>query len=91
MAAGEADRRADAVGVEERSGQVPSLKRLSISTPPDLTMMVEEALALIERPEERAMNELIRRTSTSTWLPCREAVDRVARHLGYPTESARLS
>jgi hypothetical protein len=36
------------------------------------------------------MNELIRRTSTSTWLPWREAVDRVARHLGYPTENAWL-
>jgi hypothetical protein len=36
------------------------------------------------------MNELTRRTSTSTWLPWREAVDRVARHLGYPTENARL-
>jgi hypothetical protein len=62
------------------------MKRLYISMPPDLTMMVEEALALIERPppppEEREMNELIRRTSTSTWLPCREAVDRVARQLG---------
>ena len=30
------------------------------------------------------MNELIRYPSTSTWLPWREAVDRVARHLGYP-------
>ena len=28
--------------------------------------------------------------STSTWLPWREAVDRVARHLGYPPENARL-
>ena len=36
------------------------------------------------------MNELTRRTSTSTWLPWREAVDRVARHLGYPTVNARL-
>jgi hypothetical protein len=55
-------------------------------------MMVEEAPALIERPppEEREMNELTRRTSTSTWLPWREAVDRVGRHLGYPTENARL-
>jgi hypothetical protein len=62
------------------------MKRLYISMPPDLTMMVEEALALIERPppppEEREMNELIRRTSTSTWLAWREAVDRVARYLG---------
>ena len=94
MAAGEADRRADAVGVEERSAvRCPLMKRLYISMPPDLTMMVEEALALIERPpppDEREMNELIRRTSTSTWLPWREAVDRVARHLGYPTENARL-
>jgi hypothetical protein len=39
------------------------MKRLYISMPPDLTMMVEEAL---------------------------EAVDRVARYLGYPTENARL-
>jgi hypothetical protein len=36
MAARAADRRADAVGVEERSGQVPSMKRLSISMPADL-------------------------------------------------------
>ena len=36
------------------------------------------------------MNELTRRASTSTWLPWREAVDRVARHLGYPRENARL-
>jgi hypothetical protein len=51
MAAGEADRRADAVGVEERSAvRCPLMKRLYISMPPDLTMMVEEALALIERP-----------------------------------------
>jgi AAA domain len=50
MAAGEADRRADAVGVEERSAvRCPLMKRLYISMPPDLTMMVEEALALIER------------------------------------------
>jgi hypothetical protein len=28
--------------------------------------------------------------STSTWLAWREAVDRVARYLGYPTENARL-
>jgi hypothetical protein len=28
--------------------------------------------------------------STSTWLLQREAVDRVARHLGYPTENAWL-
>jgi hypothetical protein len=67
MAAGEADRRADAVGVEERSAvRCPLMKRLYISMPPDLTMMVEEVLALIERPppppEEREMNELIRRT-----------------------------
>ena len=41
-------------------------------------------------PEEREMNELITRPSTSTWLPWREAVDRVARHLGYPPENARL-
>jgi hypothetical protein len=56
-------------------------------------MMVEEALALIGRPPPRPrseMNELTRRTSTSTWLPWREAVDRVARHLGYPPENARL-
>jgi hypothetical protein len=73
MAAGEADRRADAVGVEGPARLGALMKRLYISMPPDLTMMVEEALALIERPppppEEREMNELIRRTSTSTWLP----------------------
>jgi hypothetical protein len=40
--------------------------------------------------EDREMNELTRRASTSTWLPWREAVDRVARHLGYPPENARL-
>jgi hypothetical protein len=57
-------------------------------------MMVEEAPALIGTAaapsEEREMNELTRRTSTSTWLLFREAVDRVARHLGYPPENARL-
>jgi hypothetical protein len=36
------------------------------------------------------MNEMIKRTSTSTWLPWREAIDRVAGHLGYPPENARL-
>ena len=36
------------------------------------------------------MNEVTRRASTSTWLPWREAVDCVARHLGYPPENARL-
>ena len=36
------------------------------------------------------MNELTRRAPTSTWLPWHEAVDRVARHLGYPPENARL-
>src|SRR5580704_8030255 len=45
--AGEADTRADAVGAEgAQRGQMPLMKRLSISMPPDLTMMVEEALAL---------------------------------------------
>jgi hypothetical protein len=47
MAAGEADTRADAVEVEKRSA-----KGLSISMPPDLTMMVE--LALIKRPPPRS-------------------------------------
>jgi hypothetical protein len=30
------------------------MKRLYISMPPDLTMMVEEALALIKRPPPRS-------------------------------------
>jgi hypothetical protein len=42
------------------------------------------------RRRGREMNELTRRAPTSTWLPWREAVDRVARHLGYPPENARL-
>ena len=48
----------------------PSMKRLSISMPADLTVTIKEALALIERPppasEDREMNELIRRT-LGTW------------------------
>ena len=47
-------------------GPAPSLKRLSISMPADLTVTIKEALALIERPppasEDREMNELIRHT-----------------------------
>jgi hypothetical protein len=42
-------------------GPAPSMKRLSISMPADLTVTIKEALALIERPppasEDRAMNE----------------------------------
>ena len=48
----------------------PSMKRLSISMPADLTVTIKEALALIEQPppasEDREMNELIRRT-LGTW------------------------
>ena len=51
-------------------GPAPSMKRLSISMPADLTVTIKEALALIERPppasEDREMNELIRRT-LGTW------------------------
>jgi hypothetical protein len=51
-------------------GPAPSMKRLSIGMPADLTVTIKEALALIERPppasEDRAMNELIRRT-LGTW------------------------
>ena len=43
MAAGEADRRADAVGVEERSAVRCPLMKAVHQLPPDLTMMVEEA------------------------------------------------
>ena len=52
-------------------GPAPSMKRLSISMPADLTKTVEEALALTERPsapalEKLEMNELIGRT-LGTW------------------------
>ena len=51
-------------------GPAPSMKRLSISMPADLTVTIKEALALIEQPppasEDREMNELIRRT-LGTW------------------------
>ena len=51
-------------------GPAPSMKRLSISMPADLTVTIKEALALIEQPppasEDRELNELIRRT-LGTW------------------------
>src|SRR3974390_110621 len=51
-------------------GPAPSMKRLSISKPADLTVTVEKALALIEQPppasEDREMTELIKRT-LGTW------------------------
>ena len=51
-------------------GPAPSMKRLSINMPADLTVTIKEALALIEQPppasEDREMNELIRRT-LGTW------------------------
>ena len=51
-------------------GPAPSMKRLSISMPADLTVTIKEALALIEQPppasEDREMNELTRRT-LGTW------------------------
>ena len=51
-------------------GPAPSMKRLSINMPADLTVTIKEALALIEQPppasEDREMNELIRRT-WGTW------------------------
>jgi hypothetical protein len=53
-------------------GPAPSMKRLSINMPADLTVTIKEALALIEQPplasEDREMNELIRRTLGS-WEP----------------------
>ena len=52
-------------------GPAPSMKRLSINMPADLTVTIKEALALIEQPppasEDREMNELIRRT-LGTWV-----------------------
>jgi len=93
MAAGKADRRADAVGGAQR-GQVAPLNEEAVhQLPPDLTMMVEEALALIDQPPPVRGAPVERADKThvySTWLPWREAVDRVARHLGYPPENARL-
>ena len=51
-------------------GPAPSMKRLSINMPTDLTVTIKEALALIEQPppasEDREMNELTRRT-LGTW------------------------
>ena len=49
-------------------GPAPSMKRLSINMPADLTVTIKEALALIEQPPPASedMNELIRRT-LSTW------------------------
>ena len=51
-------------------GPAPSMKRLSINMPADLTVTIKEALALIEQPppasEDRELNELIRRT-LGTW------------------------
>ena len=68
------------LAIHRQRGPAPSMKRLSISPlaggvrkphmPADLTVTVEKALALIERPppasEDREMNELIRRT-LGTW------------------------
>jgi hypothetical protein len=95
MAAGEADRRADAVGVEERSAvKVPSheeaVHQHAARPDDDGRGGAGPHRTAATAAREREMNELIRRTSTSTWLPWREVVDRVARHLGYPTENARL-